>query len=332
MKINKKIIIILIIIISVFLFWFISSKEDKDNLNKIIVPLKPTIDTKFGGVIEINNTYDKSRFLFPENLPTITLIKKNVDKAFVQKIKNRLNISEEIQEFNDSIEGLKYFANSKNNYLIVTPKTAVLKYGLSTSDFPIVNSKKLNDDEFINIAENFIDDNEIYQKNQLSFSNIQYLKRSLLSEGLETCRRDEAEIYAVSFSYNSSQYEIANNYDIKAPIYVELLKNGEIYSTEILLIEDYKQGITNYPIKNYQEFSDRLKQSKLMLLEGDYYSVSDIKSSEDIKEILVNNVKIAYYNEGGDDNYLQPIFIIEASITIKNSASNKAVLYLPAYK
>lgn len=332
MKVNKKYIFLATIFIIIVVSFFIYSKINNKTSDVNITPSKPIIKTNLEGTISINNTFPKSKYTFPNKLPTITLVKKNIDGLFVENIKTKLGISEGIQEFTDSIEGKKYFTNSKDKYLVITPKTAILKYGLSTSDFPIVNDKKYNDEELANFAEKFVTDNDLYKLDQIKFLNIQYLKRSNLSEGLEKSSREEAEVFAISFTFTSNMYEIANNYSVKAPIYIELLKDGEILNSEVTLLEEVKIGITDYPIKSYQEFIDSLSQSKIISLEGDYYSVSDIKSIKEIKEVLVDSVRIAYYNEGKNDIYLQPVFIIYASIKIEGSSSNKAILYLPAFK
>lgn len=332
MKLNKKYIFLVAGFVIIIIYFFIYSKNNNKNSDVSIIPLKPTIKTNLEGTININNTFPKTEYTFPSKLPTITLIKKNIDNTFANNIKIKLGISEDIQEFSDSFEGKKYFVNSKDKYLVITPKTAIFKYGLSVSDFPNVNDKKLSDEDFANIAEKFVIDNALYKSDQIKFLNIQYLKKSILSEGLEKSKREEAEVFAVSFTFISNNYEIANNYSVKAPIYIELLKNGEILNSEIILLEDVKIGITEYPIKSYQEFIDNLSYSKIISIEGDYYSVSDIKSLKEIKEVSINNVRVAYYDEGKNDIYLQPIFIISANIKIEGTPSNRAILYLPAFK
>ena len=336
MKINKKYIflasIFIIVIVVSFLIYY---KNRSETSNIKITPSKPTIKTNLEGTINIDNinkTFPKSKYSFPSKLPTMTLDIKKIDNIFVNNIKIKLGISEEVQEFNDSVEGKKYFVSSKDRYLVVTPKTAVLKYGLSTSDFPSVNDKKISDEGFTNIAEGFITNNELYKTDQIKFLNIQYLKRSVLSEGLEKSDRESAEVFAVNFTFVSSDYEIADNYSVKAPIYIEFLKNGEILNSEITLLDRVSLGVTDYPVKDYQDFIDSLKLSKVISLSGDYYSVSEVKSVEDFKEVEVENVRIAYYDEGKNNIYLQPIFIIDANIKIEGSSSNKAVLYLPAFK
>ncbi len=332
MIINKKYIFIITIIVVIIVSLFIYFKRSDKTLDTTIIPLKPAIKTNLEGSIDINNTFSKSKYIFPDKLPTITLIKKNIDSLFIENFKNKLKIDESIQEFTDSIEGKKYFVNSEDKYLVITPKTSILKYGLSSSDFPIVNDKKFSDEEFTNLAEKFVVDNDLYKQDQIKFLSIQYLKRSMLSEGLEKSDKENADVFAVSFTFISNNYEIANNYSVKAPIYIEFLKNGEILNSEITLLDNVSTGVTDYPIKNYQDFIDNLKLSKVILLGGDYYSVSDVKSAKDFKEVEIESVRIAYYDEGKNDIYLQPIFIIDANIKIEGASSNKAILYLPAFK
>lgn len=328
---KKKYILILIPLFVVILIFIYFRQKNKNSVIEI-TPSKPTIKNNLEGEIKIDTDFEKSKYTFPAKLPTLTFVKKSIDRTYFESIKNKFGIEEDVQEFNDTFEGIKYFVNSKDKFLTATPKTAIIKYGLSTIQFHSVEDKKYTDEELAVLANAFVTNNGFYRTDQISFLNIQYLKRSASSEGLEKSNRNEAEVFGIGFNYSSNDYEIADNYSVKAPIYIEVLKNGEIFNSEIILIEDLKNGITEYQIKNYQEFINSLNQSKIISLEGDYYSVSDIKSINEIQKVSINSVRIAYYDDSKKDNFLQPIFIIDANIQIKGSSSNKAVLYLPAYK
>lgn len=335
MKFNKKHIILigLVIIIASALFLYNKkSKTTETDKASIIAPSKPVIKSDIEGKFKVENSLNEGDFNFPKTLPTITYINKLIDIEFATNLKNSLGINEDFLEFNDTFEGKKFIANSDTNYLVVTPKTNIIKYGLANADFDKILDKGYKDEDFVDIATNFLIDNSLFDKNQILYSTIKYLKRSDRSEGLEESKRDEAEIIAVSFNYLSNKYEIANDFSTKSPIYVEMTRDGRIFNSEIKLVNEIKVGITEYPVKNYQEFISTIDESKLISLGGDYFSVSDLKSIDDIKQMSLKSIKIAYYDNGKTDEYLQPVFVIEADVTIKDSASDTAILYLPAYK
>jgi hypothetical protein len=329
---NKKFIsvfIILIITISFVLFILLNNKN-KTSVSSI-VPSKPVIQGGLQGNFSEKATFNKLDFNFSKTLPVLNITLKEISKDYVFDLKNRLNFNNELTEFNDIKEGIKYYVNSDNYSLVTTPKTSKIKYAFSPTIFPEANDLELSDEALKSNALNFINENLLNTNNILAPSNIIYLKRNIKGGGFEKTTREEAEIFQVNFSMlSNNNYQIVNSYSANPSTFVQLLKNGNIYYFETILFQEIREGLTNYPLKNMDDIKNNINEAKLVNVFGDYLSISEI-SIKNIDKIEINDIKIAYLLEEKNNDYLQPIYLLYGNIEISGSSANNAILYIPAF-
>jgi len=324
---KKKMAVIFIFLIISFLFYNLLNKNKNKERTREIIPQKPSIEnglqSDFSKVVRFKNR----SFTFPENLPLINIRYKKFDLDFVNEVKNKLNISENINEF----KGIKYYINSNDHFLVATPSKSKIIYGFSGNVFPNIKNILLSDEELQNKAITFLENNSLNINNFFKVSDIKYLKRNADNTDIENTDKEKAEMLQINFSLiNSSNYSIVNSYSENPSTFVQILRNGEIYYLEAILFDEIKEGLTNYPLKTFNDIKNNINEAKLIDIFGDYLSVSDI-NIKDINQIEVDSIKIVYLLEEKNRNYLQPIYLISGNVEIIGSTANQAILYLPAF-
>jgi hypothetical protein len=250
----------------------------------------------------------------------------------VVKIKNSLSIDSGIEEFTDVDEGVKYFLNTDDAFLVITPKVSKIKYGLHRLPTNLKNELSISEDQIKNIALAFLND-KLLNNNFVLPNEILYLKHSINSEGFEkTNNNSEAVVYQVNFTPASAQnYKIVTSRSENPTTFVQITKSGEIYYAETTLFDEISKSPSNYPVKGFGDIQDSSNDFKLINLSGDYLSVLEISISN-IKKIIINDIEVVYFWDQKVDSFLQPIFILNADIEISGSTANKAIFYLPAFK
>lgn len=294
-------------------------------------PQKPNITSFFSGKIPINMEFSQESFKFPRELPIMSLTRKALSRDDIVRFATNLGLTAEMSEFNDVNEGIKYFINTDKNFFVATPKTSLIKFGLSTNEIPVTTNKGITDNEFTRIATDFIVKNNFYTSDQIKTVGIRYFKESLSTEGLEETDRSSAQIFEVDFLFNSSDYDILSETSINKQIFVQILPDGTIFNSEILMIENIKKSVANYPLKSYDELVGSIGEAKLISVSGDYITPSDL-SDTSIQSMVVQNIKIAYLLQSGKDGVLQPVYVLSGTVEIPESTANSATLLLPAYR
>ncbi|KKU10245.1 MAG: hypothetical protein UX13_C0016G0002 [Candidatus Woesebacteria bacterium GW2011_GWB1_45_5] len=296
-----------------------------------ITPRRPGIPSYITGKLPIEFLIEKEGFDFPSQLPTISVSRRALDKSSVSAIAERLGLGSTLSEFEDANEGTKYYASNDKYSYIATPKTSTVKFGMTVSEVPVAVEKNITDEEFVNIATEFLTENAFYAKDKIKALPVVYLKPSSVSEGLEKTDRNSAQVFQIGFTFSSSEYEILTAYSDAPRVTVQLLTDGDVYSSEILLIDGIQKGLTEYPLKTHEEVSAGLDEARLIGLSGDYISPSDLTIS-DITSLKVEKIRLVYFLEQGKEQFLQPIYLLEGPAGIRNSSANFATIYLPAYK
>jgi hypothetical protein len=296
-----------------------------------LTPAKPSIPSSITGTLPIEVSVKSSDFIFPKELPTLSLSLKVLNKESVEAISEKLGLGTSLDEFEDVNEGIKYFIDTDKYSFIATPKTAIIKYGMTASDFPIVPNKNLSDTELTRVATDFLVKNGFYGESQIKSLPVIYFKTDPSGEGFIQTSKTSAQLFQVGFLFSSSKYEIVTDYSEGQQIFVRILPDGTIYDSEILLAESVKEGITNYPLKNYDDLINNLSQAKLISLDGGFVSPSDL-TIKDIQNLKIEKISLVYFLEKGKESLLQPIFVLEGPATLSKSSANYAKIYLPAYK
>lgn len=327
---KKKVVLTILIIISLISIVFIFYKSKQQG--KKIENITPPIEKIAGGItgnLPIENKIMKSDFKFPNDLSSLSISRKIYTKEEFIELSKKIGMDGEVQEFQDINEGVKYFLSGISHSLIYTPKSSILKYRMTASEPPIVINKKISDTDAEKIAIEFLTKNSIFSPENLKSINIVYLKKSDKTEGLEKTNKESAEIIQINLGSTLTNYEILTNNLVTPTIFVQILQDGSIYNAEIVLINDIQEGLTEYPVKNYDEFVNQINKSTLVNLEGEYISLAEIKK-ENIESITINKARIVYYQNKSSE-FIQPYFLLEGPAKTTNSTINYAYLLLPAY-
>ncbi len=328
---KKKILIGLIAVFLLAVFYLIYISRLNKNKVAVLTPPAPDIQSSLIGKLPVKLSVKKDEFKFPKALPILSFSKRNISKANAQNLAQNLKIQGQIEEFEDISEGVKYYASDDSYFLVITPKSSIIKYGVSSGLLPAVPRKILSEEDLKNLALSFFLNNGFYGENQVKPMGVRYLKRSSLNEGLEKAELSSAEVVQVDFSFSSEDYQVFSQYSVNPLIFVQLLPNGEIYYSEAVFSSSVQKGFSDYPLKTFEDIASSLSEAKLINLSGDYISISDL-SIKDIQELDIQTIRLAYLLEDGKEDSLQPIFILEGPAKISGSSANKAILYMPAFK
>ena len=328
---KKKYIFIALAVLALASGFFIFIKIRQAGQSPTVTPRRPDIPDYVTGKLPIEILVKKEDFNFPSQLPTLSVSKRGISKENALAFSGKLGFTENVEEFEDVNEGVKYYTSNDKYFFIATPKTSVVKYGLSTSEFPQTANKRLTDEELTNISLKFLTENNFYSESQIKALSVSYYKKSAASEGLEKTDRGSAELFQVDFILGLSDYEILTSRSTNPLVFVQILPDGEIYNSEILLAGGLQKGITEYPLKTYEDLTSSLDEAKLITLSGDYISLSDLTTKE-IENLEVEKIRLVYLLEEGKENILQPIYVLEGPAKILSSTANYASIYIPAYK
>ena len=212
---NKRLKIIIgfgILLLIICLIYFQGSINKNKNLSQQITPVKPKVQGGLEGNYLDKVTFQDIEVKFPEELPFLRLVPKELNQDYISEIKSSLGINYELDSFNDKKEGIKYFTTFNNHFLFITPRTSKIKYGLYVDDFSNTRDLNLSDTDLEKIANDFILNNSLNINDTLKPSRISYLKKASRSEGLEQTSRDEATIFQINYSPISSlEYKIVNS-------------------------------------------------------------------------------------------------------------------------
>ena len=328
---RKKYIFAVLGILALAAVVFVVVKVRQTGEEAAVTPRKPDIPNYVVGKLPIEILVKPEGFNFPARLPTLSVTKRSFDKNIAVSFAEKLGVGSTLDEFEDINEGIKYYASTDKYFFIATPKTSVIKFGLSVSELPAVASKGIGDNEFISIATKFLTDNGFYTEEQIKPLPIAYFKSSPVTEGLEKTDRASAGLFEVGFIPSSSEFDILTNYSAAPQILLQILPDGTMYNAEVLLVSSIQKGLTDYPLKAYEDVVAGLGEARLIGLSGDYISPSDLMI-KDISSLKVEKISLVYLLEQGKEDLLQPIFLLEGPAVIRNSTANYAVIYMPAYK
>lgn len=330
---KKKIISIIITIlaivgIAVIIFLGVEREVEKTK-PKPSIP-KPIIPDYIKEQLPITLSFSKDKFNFPSKASLLTITPKPISIEEVKKLGSNLNFIGDPKTFKDVREGNKYFWGSETTFLIVTPNTNTIKYGVGEMPSEVFN-KQLTDDEIVRIATNFLSENSIISKDEIKATNINYLAKNPLVEGLQESSREKAEAFQVNFTYKTSEYEILTLNPSQPLIYVQVLPDGSIFFSQIIKLGEVSKTEEKYDLKSYDDVSNSLSQAILVALLNDYISLPDL-TINDIKSLNITKISLAYLLDTPTTKTLQPVYLLEGEAKVPGTTVNYAQLYLPAIK
>jgi hypothetical protein len=336
MKPSRKIIILILaffFLSGVFLFVALTQERGQIIQTPTQTPtqeiVKPVFPEYSKGYLPVSLP-GKLELQTPENLPLITVNLEEINKERAKTIAKNLNFTTNEIEINDFLDGTKYAWANTRNYFWVTPKKSHLKYGMNKFQ-DNNNTTQLSDQYFENKALDFATNMFGFDEEILEISSIIYLKQSPVSEGgfIETTR-DQVQLFHVNLTYKNIGYPILTNIPLFQIFFVEILPNGEIFRAEAYVFKNINTSEKKYRVKTLTEIKNSLNEARLLSLENDYINLNDVKQG-DIRNIDIRRIDIGYYfNNEIVSLTLQPVFLLEGSVVVKNSTADVAKLYIHA--
>jgi hypothetical protein len=334
---SKKLIIIggfiFVIITGIFLVLQFLKKEE------IIKPVKETtiersteIPNYVTGKLPVKIEEEKTEFSIPVNeAPLLDYTLKGIDKNFAESVAASLGYQGQSQEITDVLEGIKYVWYDPESYLWITPSKAQIRYGQNKFSNVDVD-KGFSDEELSNIAVNFIQNN-IKVDEDIEVTSVDYLKQAKVKEaGFIDTNRDEAVLFQVNITYSGIDSPILTTSPTHPTVFVQIKRNGEVYKAEAYLFSSHSFSDKKYTLKSKEDILNSLDEAKLMGVKNVYLNLNDLRASR-IEEINIEKVHLAYFfNDSTLDTPLQPVFMLEGPIIIKNTTADYARLYMPALK
>ena len=309
------------------LYIFVSRKKPTTSFP----PLKPQIPSYIKGSLPIVFSLSEKDFSFPKTISILTFNIKRISKNEAQRIASKLGFAEEVQTFEDINEGNKFFWKNQKYFLIITEKTGSVEYGLNDSSLINSPNKQISDQGLINLATDFLKDNFLFDDIKIKETRILPLKVSPLNQGFIETTKSQATVHQINFSIGDAKNEILT-IDPSTPImFVRVLPDGNMHSSEVVFLDNLSESDEKYEIKGYQDVLNSVREIKLISLLNDYINISDL-TLEDITSISVDKIKLVYLLDSFSSKTLQPVFLLEGDVEVKNSSANRALLYLPAIK
>lgn len=321
---------LLIFVIFIAIGIIIASREEQQDVpqRKLSGPIIPN---QYKGDLPLQSSIDEKEFNFPKKAPLLSFSFSEISKEESQKIADKLGFSGEPLSVNDFREGVKYIWSNETFFLVVTPKTATLKYGLNNL-IPTVTDEKLGDESLANIAIDFLSQAGLASKDDIKSSTVTFLKESLQGEGFQETDRESTEVFQINFVYNVSDFDILTLNSSEPLIFVQIQRDGSIFKAQVTRLKDILKTEDQYALKNYEDVQNSLDQAVLMDLINAYISIPDL-SKTDIENIDLEEVKLAYLFESPQTKTLQPIYVLKGRVKISGYQDDiEAILYMPALK
>ncbi|MBL7036937.1 hypothetical protein ISR94_03865 [Candidatus Microgenomates bacterium] len=331
-KKNKKVIIYIVILLAIIIFSVYLSTTKTTKEEKIVLsPPKPDISKRIDGNLPISFNISVKDFSIPEKLPFLKILFKKPSEDESQDLAKRVGITTAPNIFRDANKGIKYYWNTIDYSLIITPQTSVVKYFSNSSKPPATIDKNLTEKEVIERAKNFTENILSINKEILKAYSVVYYTTSDTSEGFTKTDKGNATLYQVNITDNSTGYNILTTEADNPLMFVQLLPDGTIYSFQGVLYQNITKGITEYPLKTYNDIIESKDRINIVNISNDYLPLVDL-NIKDFNAIDINEISIFYLLDDRRNPELQPIFYLKGDVSISNSTADKASFYLPAFK
>lgn len=327
---SKKIIttIIGIILVVGIIIYFVRSEISKTGTQS---PLpRPDLPVQIEGSLPLSLEITSKDFNFPSKLPALTVTPEEISLDKIKEMASKLDFTTEPDVFKDTKEGNKYYWTDGDVFFLVTPKTNTIKHGKSNLPRNVQN-KQLNNDDYIKLATSFLTDKILIPEDKIKFSSIVYLDEDPRSDGYREVDESIALLTQVNLTYEVSNYEILTLDPSKPLIFIQFLKDGSIYNSEIISLGQVNQSEDTYKIKSFEEFENSIDKAILIHLKNDYVNISDL-SLDLIQKIQIEKVSLVYLLDKPYSRTMQPVFLVEGPASVLKTTVNWAQLYLPAIK
>ncbi len=221
----------------------------------------------------------------PENLPTISIVFKEITKDESVKIAKGLGFSEDMNELKDVTEGTKYLWSNNDNYLWITPKKSQLNFAMN--QFPEnIDNKQLSEDSIKEKALDFMVNKFNLDNDFIKVVSMSFYKVSQHSEGFSETTKNDSQLFHVDLTYKDINYPVLTSIPNFQILFVEILPDGEIYKAGAYIVDSINKLQINYGVKTLSEIKSSISEARLISIENDYLYLIDLKS-EQVKNIDV---------------------------------------------
>ncbi|HUV42825.1 MAG TPA: hypothetical protein VMY36_02850 [Patescibacteria group bacterium] len=143
---------------------------------------------------------------------------------------------------------------------------------------------------------------------------------------------DQATIFNITFKSSLNGYPLVGIGQVRNLLEAKVDNQGNLLNLFFSLHQTDQEVISQYPLKSYEEVINEIKEGQAQIIElmtesGDY---KIIPFPEEIREVKISSVSIAYYETTEVQEYHQPVFLLKGDVTLRDSNRYQAVLTLPA--
>jgi hypothetical protein len=253
-----------------------------------ISPIELTVDTDLPEI--------------PDELPVYKVIRPNFDEDYATEIAGKLNLNDNLEKIDEYDFPLKRFHFEKDGKILEVFEDGSI-YVCYVIE-PGRPSSLPSDEECIEIARDWLEDNGLYPKNVISISTSPIIL--VVAKGHEVLYEFTQNI-SVSFTIGINGYETQG-----MGAYVAVGENGEIIKAYINSpeFEEYTTVVLKQPEEVLATFEDYLDNLELFYTDSPLCLVDNIRST-----MSVTDISLKYFCMLSEDSDVvalaQPILVLE---------------------
>jgi len=328
MKRWTKLTVICLSIVCVIFLVYVYLKGSGGKQAPTITPAIPNITQTYRGSPTITLSVKKSDFSYIDKLPFLEISQEPLTDTYARSVAVNLGFQGDPVIINDTIDGKTYFWKSNGGTLFIYLNSAKIRY-TSGNSLNTVN-KQLSDQAMLAVVKNSLISNKILTDGLFTVNKVTYLTQDPVNESFKETSRENASVFQVNIYPGSVTYGILATNSTENANYVQLTKDGNIYSLQLIVFGGVHDGLTNYQLKNYDQIQASLNNAVLISLGGVEMPLSQL-STDAVKEVNIDKIEIAYLIDSPTSTTLQPVYKLSGTTTLPNSNTEiSAIFYLPA--
>lgn len=143
---------------------------------------------------------------------------------------------------------------------------------------------------------------------------------------------NQAVVFQIIYKADFEGYLLVGLGPARNHIEVKVNNHGVLNSLFFNLHQVEGKIVDNYPLKSYEETVNEIKSGKAQIIEvlDSKQKEHSIPSSEEIQEIRISSLSLAYYETTEAQEFYQPIFLLKGNIILKEGGTYQASFILPA--
>ena len=143
---------------------------------------------------------------------------------------------------------------------------------------------------------------------------------------------DQATIFNLTFKSSFNDYPLVGIGQARDLLEAKVDNQTNLLNLFFSLHQTDQKVASQYSLKSYEEVTSEIKEGQAQIIElitegGDYKT---IPFSEEIREVKISSISIAYYETTEIQEYYQPIFLLKGDVILRDSNLYQAILILPA--